>query len=79
MATHVCDLFNSDWGIGITGYVTPVPESENKIFAYFAISYRGKIVVSKSITPKKGNPFAVQVFYATEVLKELYTQINLLQ
>lgn len=79
MATHVCDLFNSDWGIGITGYVTPVPESENKVFAYFAICYRGRIVVAKSITPKKGNPFAIQVFYANEVLKELYTQMNLLQ
>src|SRR4051812_38795900 len=27
MALHVCELFSSNWGIGITGYASPVPES----------------------------------------------------
>src|SRR5436190_21131457 len=31
MALHVCQLYSSDWGIGITGYASPVPESGNKV------------------------------------------------
>ena len=76
MAVQVGNLFNSDWGIGITGYASPVPESGNKLFAYFAIAYNGKIVVAKSIKPKKANPFSVQLFYSKEVLKELYMNLN---
>jgi len=33
LAINVCDLFCSDWGIGITGYASAVPESDYKIFA----------------------------------------------
>lgn len=76
MAVQVCNLFNSDWGIGITGYASPVPESENKLFAYFAIAYKGTIVVAKNIKPKKSNPFSVQLFYAHEVLDEFNTCLN---
>lgn len=36
MALQVTKSFNTDWGIAITGYATPVPESEFKIFAYFS-------------------------------------------
>ena len=42
MAISVCKLFTSDWGIAITGYSTPVPESDNKLFAYFAIAFQGR-------------------------------------
>ena len=78
MAVQVCNLFNSDWGIGITGYASPVPESENKLFAYFAISYKGQIVVAKNIKPKKSNPFSVQLFYVHEVLDEFNTYLKTL-
>src|SRR5689334_9261316 len=33
MATQVAKLFLSDWGIAVTGYATPVPESDGKVFA----------------------------------------------
>ena len=79
MAENVCNLFNSDWGIGITGYASPVPESENKVFAYFAIVYNGKIVVAKNIKPKKAIPIIVQVLYANEVLQELNNYLKTLQ
>src|SRR3982751_949315 len=32
MAKSVADHFQSDWGIGVTGYSTPVPESKNKLY-----------------------------------------------
>ncbi len=34
MARNVTDLFRSDWGIAITGYATPVPESGHQLFAF---------------------------------------------
>src|SRR4051794_16363752 len=42
MALGVCRLFSTDWGIAITGYATPVPESDFKLFAYFSICFRGQ-------------------------------------
>src|SRR5690606_30227245 len=46
MAIHICQQFASDWGIGITGYATPVPESANKVFAFYTITCYGKIKAS---------------------------------
>ena len=71
MALNVCHLFTSDWGIGITGYASPVPESGNKLFAWYAISYRGNIVVTKKINPKKDEPPKIQELYVTHLLKDL--------
>ena len=71
MALNICPLFTSDWGIGITGYASPVPESNNKIFAWYAISCRGTIVRSKKIAPQKSDPFRIQQSYVGHVLKDL--------
>jgi len=71
MALNVCSFFTSDWGIGITGYASPVPESENKLFAWYAIAWQDSIVISKKITPKKDEPFRIQQIYVTDVLKHL--------
>jgi PncC family amidohydrolase len=72
MALQVCSLFKSDWGIGITGYSSPVPESENKVFAFFAISYKGKVMRSGKIDPVKKDPTDLQLLYAETVLHRLY-------
>ncbi|PZR21838.1 MAG: damage-inducible protein CinA [Citrobacter freundii] len=71
MAIHCCELFASDWGLGITGYASPVPESDNKCFAYFAITYEGKIVVSGCLEPKNTDPAKIQEEYVRAVLSEL--------
>ena len=70
MSLNVCKLFTSNWGIGITGFASPVPESANKLFAYYAISRHGKIVVSKKIEAAKDDPFAIQLLYVRDLLKE---------
>ncbi len=44
LALHVCRSFTSDWGLSVTGYASPVPESENKLFAYFAVTHHGSII-----------------------------------
>jgi len=76
MALGVCKLFSSDFGIGITGYATPIKESHFKMFCYFALTYRGKIILSKKITAQNGDAKDVQMFYAQEVLKEFGSYLN---
>jgi nicotinamide-nucleotide amidase len=71
MALNVCRLFTSNWGIGITGYASPVPESGNKLFAYYAIARNGEIIVSKKIDADKDEPAKIQLLYVENVLKEL--------
>jgi nicotinamide-nucleotide amidase len=71
MALAVCGLFTSDWGLAITGYASKVPESNNELFAYYAICNAGKILQSGKIEPPDGEPVQVQSFYAKELLTSL--------
>jgi nicotinamide-nucleotide amidase len=71
MALSVCKLFISNWGLAITGYASKVPESNNELFAYYAISYGSTIKQSGKIEPPDGGePGEVQRFYTTQLLKE---------
>lgn len=69
MAANVCDQFNSDWGLAVTGYASPVPESGNELFAYYAISFREKIMDKGRITPPGKDSLETQLFYVNEVLR----------
>ncbi len=71
MALQVAALFNSGWGIGITGYATPVPESGNKIFAYFSISTDNQIKAGGKIESRELQPPQPQITYVHEVIQEL--------
>src|SRR5690349_25018625 len=45
MSKNVCDLFLSDYGIGITGYAAKMPEKNiNELFAYYAIALKNEII-----------------------------------
>ena len=70
MAAHVCILFKSDWGIGITGYASPEPSAGNKVFAYYAITFKNKIRSKGKLNPKKDQPPEVQEFYADTIIKK---------
>jgi len=72
MAKSVCNMFSSHWGTGITGYATASEESGNKLFAHYAIAYKGEIVAGDKLTIEKGEPFEVQLFYANQLLKHLH-------
>lgn len=77
MALGVCRLFNSDWGLAITGYATPVPESNNSLFAYYAIARRDQVVREGRISPsKQDEPFGIQRWYTEQLLKLLDTAIG---
>jgi nicotinamide-nucleotide amidase len=70
MALNICKLFTSDWGIGITGYASPVPESGNKLFAYYAIAWHAAVIKAKRIEAEKNTPLNVQLLYARSLLKD---------
>jgi len=71
MALNVCSLFRSDWGIGVTGYATPVPESGNKLFCYFAIVHNGKLRHAGKLSPEHSTPANIQRWYAIQVIRLL--------
>ena len=73
MALSVSKMFISNWGIATTGYASTVPESDNKLFAYFAIAFKQKVILSGRIDTEDKNPQEAQVYFVDCVLKELVT------
>jgi PncC family amidohydrolase len=49
MALNVAKSFKTDWSIAVTGYATPVPESNQKLYAYFSIVYKGQVILSEKL------------------------------
>lgn len=71
MALNVCLLFSSHWGIGVTGYATPVPESDDELFAHYAIAYKGTVKESGRLTAEAMSNAKVQQHYVTEITNRL--------
>jgi PncC family amidohydrolase len=73
MATEVSRMFSSDYGIGITGYASIVPECEKEgLFAYFSLSYKRQIVLSEKLTAVEADkPYDVQINYTTQVIEKM--------
>lgn len=69
MATGVCKLFKSDWGISITGYASPVPESKGKLFAFCAIAFKEAVILNEKIEPEATDFFSVQTEYAGKAIE----------
>lgn len=77
MALQVTKSFNTDWGIAITGYATPVPESEFKIFAYFSFVYKNEVILSKKLElHHKTDALAAQVYYTEFILGCFKGELN---
>lgn len=49
MTLKVAKLYRTDWSIGVTGFGTPIEESNKKLYAYFAITYRGEVILSERL------------------------------
>ncbi len=71
MAIEVCRMFSSDWGISITGYATPVPESGNKLFSYYAVVYKGRVKSSGKLDCEEMPPIRVKEKYSEDIIDEL--------
>ena len=76
MALEASRGFTSDWAVSITGYATPVPESDNKTFAFYAITYGGKVKASGRITGNETHPVAIQTGYVNFIIDKLSTLMN---
>ena len=72
MARGAMLFFNSDWAIAITGYATPLAESENKLFAYYVIIYRDEVVAKGKMVPAASDPTQVQYEYSNRVLRAFF-------
>ncbi|UCA61707.1 nicotinamide-nucleotide amidohydrolase family protein [Chryseobacterium rhizoplanae] len=68
MALEIASLYGTDWSIGITGYARPIEESQGRIFAFFAISYQGKIILSEKLDLHSRTKFVNAKLYYTEFI-----------
>ncbi len=77
MAINVAKMFNSDWSIATTGYCTPIRNSSYKIFAYFAFSYKGEIILTKKLElHPKTQALNAQLYYTEFILGCFKSEIN---
>jgi nicotinamide-nucleotide amidase len=76
MALNVSKMFKSHWSVAVTGYATPVPESEQKLFAFFSITYNGKVMRTEKLDLHPGTPsLNAQLYYSELILKCLKDEI----
>ena len=71
MAIEVAKMFSSNYGIGITGYASKVPEGEGGLFAFYCIVHDGHVRKLERLTATEKLPFDVQVDYANQVVQSL--------
>jgi nicotinamide-nucleotide amidase len=77
MAINVSRLFNSAWGIGVTGYAVPVPALKIKqCFALYAFAYRGDVIFEARIDTKLKGALNVQLYYTSTILKRLAAHLS---
>ena len=76
MAMGITQLFSSDWGIGITGYASPVPEADNKLFAYYSIVHKKKVIGYGKIIPGKATPADIQVHYVNVIISKIAAKLR---
>ena len=70
MAKGCSTLFKSHWGIAVTGFASPVPESNNETYAYYAIVHNNKMVRSEKIVPASASAVEVQYEYAKLIIEK---------
>ncbi|MBV7533775.1 CinA family protein [Chitinophaga sp. sic0106] len=69
MAENCCTLFSSDWGIGITGYASPMPEAGvTQLYAFYSIAKNKKEITAGKIPAASEEPLAVRYFFCNEIL-----------
>lgn len=77
MADAVSKNFTSDWGIGITGYASSVPEKNiQQLYACYSLYHRGIEMLTQTIAVENNSPKNVRIQYTNAVMKQL---LSLLQ
>lgn len=69
MALEVAALYKTDWSIGVTGYASPEKESHGKIYSYFAIVYKGEVILSEKLDlHSRTKPVNAKLFYSEFIM-----------
>lgn len=77
MALNVAKTFKTDWSIAVTGYATPVPESNQKLYAYFSIVYRGQVILSEKLDlHSRTKQVNAQLYYTEFILGCLKLELD---
>jgi PncC family amidohydrolase len=77
MALNVAKSFETDWGIAVTGYATPVRNSGFKVFSFFSFSYKEEIILTKCIDlHHKIEALDAQLFYTEFILGCFKSELN---
>jgi|SRR5690348_7179334 len=77
MVKEVCNLFKSDYGIGITGYASPVPEKNIKqLFAHVAIVKGTTLIQSEKIISSRQKPADVQIDFTQKAIQILIESLE---
>lgn len=80
MAIEVSKMFLSDYGVGITGYASIVPECEEEgLFAFFSLAYKQKVVLTKRLTSVENHPHQVQINYTKQVIEQVLMYLQQLE
>jgi PncC family amidohydrolase len=76
MSLGICSLFSSQWGLGITGYATKVPEGDKDLHAHYAIAYNGEIITAKMVHAATKEGEQTQLHFVDEVLTALQMHLE---
>lgn len=76
LATGVAESFLASWGIGVTGYSTPTPESHDEVYAFAAFSQHSttRKVIRMEAGDRRGQD--AQLFYVQCILETLEDLLN---
>ncbi len=73
MAFGIARLFTSDYGVGITGYASKVPEKDILLpFAFYSICRDGKELAAGRIEVEEEDALQAQLYYTGKVLEFLH-------
>lgn len=77
MAKHVTKLFMSDWGIGITGYASPIPERNiYELYACYSFCKRDSKVTTRTVKAEGNTPGEIRRFYTNHILNDFIEMIS---
>lgn len=72
MAVEVNKLFLSDYGIGITGYASTIPQQDvHELFAFYAIAQGDRLVKAEKICSNKKEGVEAQQDFSFQVIQVL--------
>ena len=70
LALNICELYQSNFGLGLTGYASPFPEAGvYDLHAFGAAAHNGKVLFCEKLKSQKESPEEIREDYACILLK----------